>query len=239
MRPIRAVTAAVTALAFLLCNGTPSVRAADETVLGRVRGNVGYRAPDAPAVTYITGTQQLNDQYFAITGQSSAGVLTLPDSSVVGLGANTNVQVEAFRRAETGDGTTLTIPDTGGTLRFQIRHPAGAHSNYTFKTPVATISVRGTVGLLTHATNGDTVACLDCPPGDVDVTVNASGRVYPLVTGQTLVISIAGIVAVGAITAAVLQGFSGAGLSTSAAAASPVAGSAAGAAAGASAGAAT
>ena len=178
--------------------------AADDTLLRHVNGNVSYRVSQTAQPVAVTSTQVIADEAFAITGRASQGVLTLPDSSLVGLGANTNIQVAAFKRADTGDGTTITIPATGGTIRFQINRPQGGKSNYTFVTPVASISVRGTVGLLTHGPNGDTIACLVCTPGDVSVAVGT--QTYGLLTGQTLVVTLAGVVTAGVITAAILQG---------------------------------
>ncbi|MBV8282429.1 MAG: hypothetical protein JO347_10265, partial [Candidatus Eremiobacteraeota bacterium] len=130
-----------------------------------------------------------------------------------------------------------------GTLRFDIRRPAGGKSNYTFATPTSQIAVRGTVGLLSLDPAGQTtVACLTCAQGDVDVTTTVgTPQTYHLVTGQSLTITAAGIVTVAAITAALTGAFAGAGVSTSAssgaaAASAGVGGASAGAAAGAAAG---
>ncbi|MBV8424437.1 MAG: hypothetical protein JO349_04550 [Candidatus Eremiobacteraeota bacterium] len=199
--------------------------AADDTVLQRIRGNVGYRAAAATQVTMIAGSQALRELDFAITGAASQGILQMPDSSVIGLGANTNVQVGSFVRAEQGVGTTITIPASGGTVRFQVRHPVGAKSSYTFVTPTTAIAVRGTIGLLASGPNGDVIVCLECGAGDVTVTVGT--RVIPLVTGQAVTVAATtGSAIAGAITPNVLSGFSGAGLTTTAAAASPVLGGA-------------
>ena len=88
--------------------------------------------------------------------------------------------------------------------------------------------------MLSSGANGDTITCLQCAPNDMIVTVGA--RTFPLLTGQTLTVTLAGVVATIATTVAILQGFSGAGLATGASATAPVAG--AGAAAGAASGAA-
>ena len=215
------------ALSFVL-TALPS-RAADDTVLRRVSGSVGYTAVLNGPQTAVTGSQTVADNSYAVTGANSQGVIKLADSSEIGLGSITTVQVGAFRRAADGSsGTTITVPNTaGGTLRFDIKHPAGAKSSYTFVTPTTSVGVRGTIGLLSSGANGDTISCIACAPNDVAVTITSSGRVFPLLTGQTLVVSIAGVVTTVATTTAILQSFSGAGLSTSSAAASPVVGGAA------------
>jgi hypothetical protein len=134
----------------------------------------------------------------------------LEDSSQVALGPNTSVLFGRLNAA--GNGSTIVLD--GGAMRFDVKHPAGAASNYTFRTATSQIAVRGTMGLYSRDANGDTISCLQCDPGDV--TVTAGGKVYPLTTGQTLFVSLLGIVTVGATTAAVLQSFASSGLSTSA-----------------------
>lgn len=205
--------------------------------LHKVDGTVSYQVGTTAPVP-LAGDQLVSGGTTAITADGSHGIVKLPDSSQVGLGPNTRVLVGAFERsAANGDGSTITVPvGSGATVRFDIKRPQGGKSNYRFVTPTSSVAVRGTTGLLSSGPNGDQIACLQCDVNDVEVTVGT--KVYPLVTGQVLTVTIAGVVTIGVISALVISAFSGAGLSTAATAASPVAGAGAAGAAGAAGGAA-
>jgi len=187
--------------------------AADDKQLQRLKGNVGYQTADTAPFTAVIGKFLLPDDYFAVTQATSAALLALPDSSLVGLGANTRVQVGAFNQTADGPGATITV--NSGTLRFDIRRPAGGTANYHFATTTTQMAVRGTVGLLSFVNGITTVACVVCAADSVSVTVGT--QTISLLTGQLLTISAAGVVAAGAVTAVTLGAFSGAGVSTSAA----------------------
>ena len=228
---------ALTAVALVALTGAlvprPSLAADADKVLQHVKGVVAYQPASTAPPTTVVGKFLLPDDYLAITRAKSAALLTLPDSSIVGLGANTNVQVGAFNQTADGPGSTVTV--NGGTLRFDIRRPVGGAANYRFITTTAQIAVRGTVGLLSVVGGNTTVACVACAADSVSVTVGT--QTFTLLSGQFLTISAAGVVVVGAVTATVLGAFSAAGVSTSAvtgpvAATAGVAGSSAGVAAG-------
>jgi hypothetical protein len=210
---------AVVALTILTALGSVPARGSDDTVLVRVSGGVGYTTGAGQPYKVVTGQQLLEDQYFAVTKPQAQAMLLLPDSSQVGLGSNTVIQVSAFQRAEGGDGSTIGIPQAGGTLRFNIKHPKGAHASYTFVTPSSNIAVRGTVGLLASSNGRDVVVCLDCSAHALSATVG--GKTYELTTGQMLTISAKGVQR-SSVTQSTLQMFSAAGLTTSATAAMPV-----------------
>jgi hypothetical protein len=205
-------------------------RAAGESELRAVRGTTGYEASSTAPFTRVFGHIVLSDDAIAITRPASNALIVLPDSSEVALGPNADVRVGAFRDATADTPTTLTL--RGGALRFDVRHPAGGRANYRFETTTSQIAVRGTIGLYATGPNGDVVSCLACAPGDVVVTVGA--QTYTLVTGQTLTISLAGLVTTAAATVAA-QTFAGTGLATDASAATPFTGSAGVASAGAAA----
>jgi len=58
---------------------------------------------------------------FAVTRAQSAGVIAMPDSSLVSLGENTNVKVAAFENAAAGPGSTITL-----TAARCVRHQTSA-----------------------------------------------------------------------------------------------------------------
>jgi hypothetical protein len=193
------------------------VGAATDKELRAVRGPSGYRVTlDAP-FQRVFGRMPLADDAFAVTQAAANALVILPDSSEVALGPNTNVRVGAFNDATLPTPTTITLEN--GTLRFDVRHPAGGRANYRFTTTTSQIAVRGTIGLYATGPNGDVVSCLECANGDVVVTVGT--QTFALTTGETLFISLAGAVTAAGGTAAVSQAFAGTGLTTQASAATP------------------
>jgi hypothetical protein len=200
--------------------------AATDNELQAVRGTSGYEANVGAPFRQLFGHISLADDAIAITRPASNALLVLPDSSQVALGANTNVRVGAFNDPSATTPTTLTLQN--GAVRFDVRHPSGGRANYVFQTGTSQIAVRGTIGLYSSGPNGDVVSCLACAPGDVVVTVGS--QTYAIVTGQTLTVSAAGVVATVATSVATAQSFAGTGLSTDANAATAFTGSAGGAA---------
>ena len=197
--------------------------AAADVVAKRDAGSVGYTDAVLTSATAktaklnpIISTLALKDNQTIGTKAASRAIVSLPDSSAITIGANTFVQVGAFKVADaaTGSGAGATLKVIGGVIRLDIRHPAGGKSNYTFTTNTSQIAVRGTVALIKAADSQDTIACLTCDPGDVDVT-DKNGKRYSLITGQVLTVTLAGAV-VAAMTAVILGQFAGAGVSTAA-----------------------
>ncbi|MBV8601014.1 MAG: hypothetical protein JO359_05535, partial [Candidatus Eremiobacteraeota bacterium] len=177
----RVISVAVLVALAALCAAAIPGHAANEILLRRSAGTVGYKHDlGAPFIT-VTGVQAVADDAYAITQASSVGVVVFPDSSLVTLGASTTIRVGAFRLAQNGNGSTIQIPSGGGELRLEIRHPQGQRSNYQFSTSIMNLAVRGTIALLADAPTGDTLTCLDC--GANDVVVTAGGRDYALLSG--------------------------------------------------------
>jgi ferric-dicitrate binding protein FerR (iron transport regulator) len=165
-----------------LAVATPFVAAAagEPNALRRDKGDVGYAVPAAaPTTQPLVGRIALPDDARAITGMHAAATLTLPDSSTVQIGDRTDVKIGAFR-----DGATQVVDLKRGALRFTINHPKGARASYLFRTPTCQIGVRGTLAYLVSGPNGDQVYCIDCAPGDV--TVDAAGETYGVLSGQSL-----------------------------------------------------
>src|SRR5258708_26396667 len=125
-------------------------------------------ATDSTDLKPVLGKFGLPDDNFAVTRGQSAAVLALPDSSLVSLGQNTNVQVGAFDNTAAGPGSTITLK--GGSLRFDIRRPQGGVANYRFVTTTSAVGVRGTLGLLSFVNGVTTGRCLARAAGSVTVT---------------------------------------------------------------------
>lgn len=173
------------AAGFLALLAPLPVHAAADKSLQRQRGTVTYRDPGG-VEHGVAGQIILPDDARAQTGRASMALLTLPDSSVVSLGENTDVQVGAFNAASSSRPNEITL--NGGALKFAVRHPQGGKSNYRFTTPTSQIAVRGTDGYLVVGPNGTQVVCTQCEPGDVQVTVLKTGVITALITGQVLTI---------------------------------------------------
>lgn len=166
-----------------------AVSAAAGKMLSRVSGSVGYKSSDTSDLVPLAGDITLSDNAIAITQARSTAKVLLEDSSTIGLGQSTSVRLGAFNSGIVGPGSVITI--NGGAMRFNIVHPAGARANYRFVTPTAQIAVRGTSGLIASGPNGDDIACVQCEPGDVVVTVGTA--TYSLVSGQAIHITPGGV----------------------------------------------
>ena len=163
----------------------PVAAAAGDKVLSRVAGSVGYQLDPAAPVKPVFGPVDVPDDAYAVTQSGARALLSLRDSSQIDIGERTTVKVGAFTMpGATQTGNQITIDH--GAVKFTIHHPEGTRSNYTFTTPTSQIAVRGTEAYVTVGPNGTQVACTDCAPGDVTVTIN--GRVLALITGQTLTV---------------------------------------------------
>ena len=185
----------------------------DDKRLDRLKGVVGFATGPNAQLHQIFGRELIPDDDYAITRERSAAILSLPDSSIVAIGEKTRVRVGAFSQTADGPGSTITVEE--GTLRFDIRRPAGGTANYHFTTNTSQIAVRGTVGLLSFIGGNTTVACLVCAADSVTVTVGAQS--IALAAGQMVTVSALGAVVTGTVTSTALAGFSGASVSTTAA----------------------
>jgi hypothetical protein len=206
-------------LAAAIVAGIPA-GAAEETQLRAVRGTVGYQAAKDAPFARVFGSFLLQNDQFAVTRGGSNALLVLTDSSEVALGENTDIQVGQITQVSATEPTAITL--VAGAMRFAIRHPAGGQSNYRFFTSTSQIAVRGTIGMLSTGPDGDVVSCLDCAPGDV--TVSAGGNTFPLVTGQSAVVTTAGAVTIATTSTAIATSFAHTGLSTVANSSTPFSG---------------
>ncbi len=212
--------AALIAASVLVLTGSPPARSAGTKQLQHVRGTIGYQtAVAATDFTSVFGKIDLPDDDVAVTRAQSAAVLAMPDSSLVALGENTTVQIGAFNTTAAGPGSTITV--AGGSLRFDIKRPAGGAANYRFVTPTSQTAVRGTIGLFSFINGVTTVGCVVCAADSVAVTVGT--QTVTLLSGQFVAISAAGVITTGALSATVAA-FTSAGVPVSAQAGAAAAG---------------
>jgi len=190
---MKALSSAMLALtiAALPIVGLPQ---SNEKQLKNLEGSVTYGATATPTTKLgRNSSTALSDNDYAATAASSKATISLPDSSVVTVGENSNVQMKNFDNA---GGTNTARFVVVGKVRFQVEHPGGAKANYTFQTPTGQIAVRGTVGDI-FATLGQgggpgglqvNVYALTNPALPVQVTL-VNGQVFTLAAGQSLVVT--------------------------------------------------
>ncbi len=227
----RVVRLSSLALAFasivaIVLAALPSVSGAADPgkQLRRVKGTVGYQTAATAPLTPIFGKIDLPDDALAVTQADSVAELALPDSSIVTLGAGTRVQIGAFNTTAAGPGSTILV--NSGTLRFDIKRPAGGRANYQFQTATSQIAVRGTIGLLSVINGITNVACVQCAADSVVVTTGT--QTLTLATGQLITINAAGSAVTGTLTPEATSAFGSSGVGTGAGGAAAGAGAGAG-----------
>lgn len=174
----------IVALAALAITAPGAGAAAGEKQLARVKGTVQYQTAPAAPYKRLFGTLDLPDDAIAVTLADSQGLLRLPDSSEIDIGAKARVRVGAFN-AVTSDEPNVTIALQTGAIHFVVRHPGGARADYHFVTATTQIAVRGTEGYIVAGPKGTDFYCAKCELGDVKMTVG--GRSYRLTTGQQVI----------------------------------------------------
>ncbi len=214
---LRAVVA--TTLAVLL-TGLPLPGFSDnDKVLANVKGQVSYERGSTPHMIVPKAHQVLADDDVAVTQTDSLGTLTLPDSSIVTLGAVTRVQLGFFNQTDIANAKFIVYQ---GVTRFQVQHPAGGKANYIFQTPTTQISVRGTEGDIAVDQDNLTLNVYNSTiPDGVQVTYtkgNKIGTTINVLPGQSLVANLVnGVIQsqVNKITDAAMAKFSELGVPTS------------------------
>jgi hypothetical protein len=195
---MKALTASLLTLALAAMPLMAST--ADEKQLQNLKGTVTYGPQQTPTTQLAhNAVQPLNDADYVATGADSQAAITLPDSSRILIGQNSNVQLQSFNQSDIAHAKFLVV----GKVRFSIQHPAGAKADYTFQTQTGQIAVRGTDGDLnfTPANNGlqVNVYSLSNPAFPVQVTL-ANGQVFTLAAGQSLVVTAAAGALVGSVS---------------------------------------
>jgi ferric-dicitrate binding protein FerR (iron transport regulator) len=163
------------------CTLTPTASASQTATneLARIHGDVGY-AIGAQNQQTLLGSIVLPRDAFAITQPKAAARIVFSDSSEIRIGDRTRLRI-----GDVAPGSNeRTILLERGAVRFDIIHPAGPHTTYTFKTPTSQIAVRGTIGYAVTGPSGDQIYCIACQPDDVEV--RAGDRSLTIVSGQSI-----------------------------------------------------
>lgn len=161
-----------------------AARAGEDKQLQNMKGSVSYQTRSAaPKPLGLNSTVVLTNDDYAITGASSLAGVSLPDSSRVLVGSQSKIQLGFFNQAES---TTANFIVYNGKVRFMVMHPQGAKANYTFKTPTASVAVRGTEGDIESDGNSLRVNVYEvCDPSE-PVVVTVKNQTYQLLAGQSL-----------------------------------------------------
>jgi FecR-like protein len=159
---------------------------ADDKQLQSQKGNVSYQVPNGkPIALTVNASVGLADRDYAITGGASLAQVTLPDSSQVLVGSDSKVQLAFFNQAQIASAKFVVY---NGKVRFAVRHPQGAKSNYTFTTATATVGVRGTEGDIEYSPDGTLRVNVYevCNPNAPVVVTTTGGSRYDVNPGQSL-----------------------------------------------------
>lgn len=178
----------------------------DVKLLTNQSGQVTYGTTN-PATRHLAphANTTLADSDWAQTGGGkSMATIRLPDSSVLTMGANSDVQMQSFNQTDIAHAKFVVV----GKVRFKVEHPAGAKADYTFQTATGQIAVRGTEGdiLALQDASGAPAGLqvnvyeLSSPKLPVQVTLK-NGQVFTLSAGQSLVVTAAAGALVGAVGA--------------------------------------
>jgi hypothetical protein len=158
--------------------------AVEDKQLVRVGGIVQYQAAASDPLHDVFGRLDLPDDATAVTLAGSRALVRLIDSTEIDIGALSRVRLAAFNGL--ADGPPNVVRLELGAIHFQVRHAAGARSNYRFVTPTSQLAVRGTEGYIVTGPLGTDIYCVACDAGDATVTIGT--RTFPLTTGwQTIV----------------------------------------------------
>ena len=188
--------AAVATLLALAAIGAPQPAHADANkMLTNVKGSVSYDRSGKTGKLVPAASIAMAAQDWAETGDASQARVTLPDSSRVLMASDTRVQMVRFDQADIAHAQFVV---DHGKVRFQVEHPTGTQSDYTFKTPSANIAVRGTEGdigvddngLTVNVYNSNTTNTSTNAPAPVEVTLitgKNAGKVLQIFPGQSLV----------------------------------------------------
>jgi hypothetical protein len=182
---VRIAGIAVVALAGTVALGS-SAFAGSEKVLQNMKGSVSFQKPNVTQQQPIAlnASVDLPDEDYTITGPASLAQLTMPDSSRIMMGADTKVQLASFSQTDVANAKFVIY---SGKTRFIVKHPNGAHANYTFQTTTGTVGVRGTQGDIEYDANGALrVNVYELCDKNYPVQVTAGGKTLTVVAGQSL-----------------------------------------------------
>jgi hypothetical protein len=181
---VRIASIAVVALAGSIAAGAFALAGAPKS-LENMKGDVFYQKPNATQQPIaLNASVDLPDEDYTITGAASLAQLTMPDSSQVLMGANTKVQLSSFSQTDVANAKFVIY---AGKTRFIVKHPQGAHANYTFQTATGTVGVRGTEGDIEYDAGGAMrVNVYELCDKNYPVQVTAGGKTLTVIAGQSL-----------------------------------------------------
>jgi len=185
MRPL-AVLLAVTAVA---CAATPQFALADKIGVASSVKNVVQRVSPAPAQQISAGSELVSNEHIR-TGEASSAQLLFLDETSVSLGAQSDLVLDRFVYNPSRGSGNVVMSTARGALRFVTG--AQNPTNYTIKTPVATIGVRGTIAeIYTYTSGGAIFSRVTDVEGLLAVTTR-SGQVISLTPGLSVTVSSTG-----------------------------------------------
>jgi hypothetical protein len=176
MQEMKSIFACSLAFLVALFLAAPIARGAQDVLVQRISGQVDYQAMSGENQESIVGQVLVQPRGYTLTRARSMAAIDLPDSSVISVGASSRVGLSFFDMLGSTPHALMTIYD--GAIHFSVRHPAGAHSNYTFVTPVAQIAIRGTEGVIVTRGDEAIVACVHGMDNDTVIMYGNNQRMY-------------------------------------------------------------
>jgi hypothetical protein len=187
MRPI----AVLLALALAISVGAPQRALADKIGVASAVKNDVQRVSPGPTQQLSAGSN-LGANERIRTGDASSAQLLFVDETSVSMGARSDLLLDRFVYNPNRGSGNVVMSTARGALRFVTG--AQNPTNYTIKTPVATIGVRGTIAeVLTYTSGGVTFSRITDVEGLLAVTTR-SGQVIRLTPGMSVLVSSAGAV---------------------------------------------
>ncbi len=183
--------AGVLAVAVLACAAAPEFALADKIGVASSVKNQVQRVSPAPAQQISAGSELIANEHIR-TGEASSAQLLFLDETSVSLGAQSDLVLDRFVYNPNRGSGNVVLSTARGALRFVTG--AQNPTNYTIKTPVATIGVRGTIAeIYTYMSGGVIFSRVTDVEGLLAVTTR-SGQVIRLTPGMSVIVSGTGAV---------------------------------------------
>jgi hypothetical protein len=187
MRPI----AVLVAMAFATGASAPQLAFANKIGVASAVKNDVQRVSPGPARQLSAGSD-LGANERLRTGDASSAQLLFLDETSVSMGARSDLLLDRFVYNPNRGSGSVVMSTTRGALRFVTG--AQNPTNYTIKTPVATIGVRGTIAEVhTYTIGGVTYSRITDVEGLLAVTTK-SGQSIRLTPGMSVLVSSTGAV---------------------------------------------
>lgn len=163
-KPSVRLLAGIILLGLLAPSSKPSVwgQTASTATLTPLQGLVQYRADNAPEYMWQTVTQPqlISESDWVQTDSLGVAEIVFFDGNLVEILPDSLIQVGEYRFVD-DDSPLLTIEQSVGDMRHQLKRVLDAESRYEIQTPSAVVAVRGTNFFSSVTWQGETILNLE------------------------------------------------------------------------------